>query len=142
MISPGAEPRLDWSGVGWRPERMVSLAEDWAMVMGYRETHELIGGQVHDAGLYVRLDNAAVAPTTTDFCELEGGRLVGWSTTLDNFVLRESDGVWWQVGLVHSPGSSVMRTIGGAQFVRTENHGLLILGNYFIGVLDLMGEAP
>ncbi len=142
VISPGAEPRLDWSGVGWRPERMVSLAEDWAMVMGYRETHELIGGQVHDAGLYVRLDNAAVAPTTTDFCELEGGRLVGWSTTLDNFVLRESDGVWWQVGLVHSPGSSVMRNIGGAQFVRTENHGLLILGNYFIGVLDLMGDTP
>ncbi|MDX2473070.1 MAG: hypothetical protein QNL91_05130, partial [Candidatus Krumholzibacteria bacterium] len=142
VISPGAELRLDWSGVGWRPERMVSLAEDWAMVMGYRETREVIGDRLQDAGLYVRLDNAAVAPTTTDFCALEGGRLVGWSTTLDDFVLREPDGVWWQVGLVHSPGSSVLRNIGEAQFVKTENHGLLILGSYVIGALDLMGEAP
>ena len=141
LLSGGNELELQWVFMGWRPAALVVLDEDWAVIMGSGNTRELVDGRWQDMGPFVRSGSAAMTPTMSDFCELADGRLLGWSSGLHALVVR--DGGFWQViEPLQSPGESWMRSIGSAVFIKTENHGLMLMDSDDILKVDLSGGAP
>ncbi len=130
-----------WIAVGWQPWRLVSLSPTRTLVLGRDVARQIMADEITDMTPLTTSGTATDPVTLADAIELPTGNVLAWAGNYSGFLLWENE-KWWEIS--PAVGESVWYSAdwGDGRFLRTENYGLCIFGEGYLGLIDLGAGSP
>jgi len=140
-LTSTGEFRLQWMAAGWQLRDLVPLSATRTLVLGRYNAREINADVISDVTPLVDSGTDSDPITLVAAIELSSGNILAWSRDNAGFLLRENE-QWWVISPAVGERVWQVADWGEGRFLRTENHGLRIFSNDFLGRIDLAEEAP